>query len=50
MTNELSSSTIAEEPLPASCILQGDDIQALAIKVEDLEKVCTFTARNRYLN
>ncbi|KAM6376619.1 radical S-adenosyl methionine domain-containing protein 1, mitochondrial isoform 1-T1 [Pluvialis apricaria] len=38
-TNELSSSTIAEEPPPASCVLQGDDIQALAIKVEDLEKL-----------
>uniref|UniRef100_A0A663LSX1 MYCBP associated protein n=2 Tax=Athene cunicularia TaxID=194338 RepID=A0A663LSX1_ATHCN len=33
------SSTIAEEPEPISCVLQGDDIQALAIKVEDLEKL-----------
>ncbi|KAM6345269.1 MYCBP-associated protein [Alca torda] len=38
-TRELSSSTIAEEPTPVSCVLQGDDIQALAIKVEDLEKL-----------
>ncbi|XP_075375236.1 MYCBP-associated protein [Mycteria americana] len=38
-THELSSSTIAEEPVPISCVLQGDDIQALAIKVEDLEKL-----------
>uniref|UniRef100_A0A8B9NBD4 MYCBP associated protein n=1 Tax=Accipiter nisus TaxID=211598 RepID=A0A8B9NBD4_9AVES len=38
-THELSSSTIAEEPEPVSCVLQGDDIQALAIKVEDLEKL-----------
>uniref|UniRef100_A0A8D0F804 MYCBP associated protein n=1 Tax=Strix occidentalis caurina TaxID=311401 RepID=A0A8D0F804_STROC len=44
-THELSS-TIAEEPEPVSCVLQGDDIQALAIKVEDLEKVCIFTDRN----
>ncbi|XP_040437725.1 MYCBP-associated protein isoform X2 [Falco naumanni] len=36
---ELSSSTIAEEPEPVSCVLQGDDIQALAIKMEDLEKL-----------
>uniref|UniRef100_A0A8C0BXE4 MYCBP associated protein n=1 Tax=Buteo japonicus TaxID=224669 RepID=A0A8C0BXE4_9AVES len=45
-THELSSSTIAEESEPVSCVLQGDDIQALAIKVEDLEKVCIFTDRN----
>ncbi|XP_054077458.1 radical S-adenosyl methionine domain-containing protein 1, mitochondrial isoform X2 [Rissa tridactyla] len=38
-TRELSSLTIAEEPTPVSCVLQGDDIQALAIKVEDLEKL-----------
>ncbi|KAM9258290.1 LOW QUALITY PROTEIN: MYCBP-associated protein [Cariama cristata] len=38
-THKLSSSTIAEEPEPISCVLQGDDIQALAIKVEDLEKL-----------
>uniref|UniRef100_A0A8C0BXB3 MYCBP associated protein n=1 Tax=Buteo japonicus TaxID=224669 RepID=A0A8C0BXB3_9AVES len=38
-THELSSSTIAEESEPVSCVLQGDDIQALAIKVEDLEKL-----------
>ncbi|XP_009472468.1 PREDICTED: MYCBP-associated protein-like, partial [Nipponia nippon] len=37
--HELSSSTIAEEPEPISCVLQGDDVQALAIKVEDLEKL-----------
>ncbi|XP_074703267.1 MYCBP-associated protein isoform X2 [Strix aluco] len=37
-THELSS-TIAEEPEPVSCVLQGDDIQALAIKAEDLEKL-----------
>ncbi|XP_074745147.1 MYCBP-associated protein isoform X2 [Strix uralensis] len=37
-THELSS-TIAEEPEPVSCVLQGDDIQVLAIKVEDLEKL-----------
>ncbi|XP_074463992.1 radical S-adenosyl methionine domain-containing protein 1, mitochondrial isoform X2 [Larus michahellis] len=38
-TRELSSLTIAEEPTPVSCVLQGDDIQALAIKVEDLKKL-----------
>ncbi|XP_009980067.1 PREDICTED: LOW QUALITY PROTEIN: MYCBP-associated protein, partial [Tauraco erythrolophus] len=38
-TDELSSTT-AEEPEPISCVLQ-DDIQALAIKVEDLEKLHT---------
>uniref|UniRef100_A0A8C8ASV6 MYCBP associated protein n=1 Tax=Otus sunia TaxID=257818 RepID=A0A8C8ASV6_9STRI len=37
-THELSS-TIAEEPEPVSCVLQGDDIQALAIKAEDLDKL-----------
>ncbi|XP_030361938.1 MYCBP-associated protein isoform X4 [Strigops habroptila] len=36
---ELPPSTIAEEPEPVPCVLQGDDIQALAIKVEDLEKL-----------
>ncbi|KAM6050963.1 MYCBP-associated protein [Chlamydotis macqueenii] len=38
-THDLSISTIAEEPEPPSCVLQGDDVQALAIKVEDLEKL-----------
>ncbi|XP_042658723.1 MYCBP-associated protein isoform X3 [Tyto alba] len=38
-THELSSSTTAEEPEPMSRVLQGDDIQALAIKMEDLEKL-----------
>ncbi|XP_069728742.1 MYCBP-associated protein isoform X2 [Phaenicophaeus curvirostris] len=34
-------STVSEElePIPVPCVLQGDDIQALAIKVEDLEKL-----------
>uniref|UniRef100_A0A8C6JKA3 Uncharacterized protein n=1 Tax=Melopsittacus undulatus TaxID=13146 RepID=A0A8C6JKA3_MELUD len=32
-------STTAEEPEPVPCGLQEDDIQALAIKVEDLEKL-----------
>ncbi|XP_068769810.1 MYCBP-associated protein isoform X2 [Struthio camelus] len=36
---EVSSPTIAEEPEPVPCVLQGDEIQALAIKVEDLEKL-----------
>lgn len=40
--HELSSSTTAEESEPVTCVLQGDDIQALAIKVEDLEKVCVL--------
>ncbi|XP_065549958.1 MYCBP-associated protein isoform X2 [Lathamus discolor] len=38
-TQESPPSTIAEEPEPVPCVLQGDDIQALAIKVEDLEKL-----------
>ncbi|XP_062495802.1 MYCBP-associated protein isoform X3 [Pezoporus occidentalis] len=38
-TQESPPSTIAEEPEPIPCVLQGDDIQALAIKVEDLEKL-----------
>ncbi|XP_025946198.1 MYCBP-associated protein isoform X3 [Apteryx rowi] len=38
-TFEVSSPTIAEEPEPVPCVLQGDEIQALAIKVEDLEKL-----------
>ncbi|XP_061867157.1 MYCBP-associated protein [Colius striatus] len=37
-TPELSS-VIAEEPEPLSRVMQRDDIQALAIKVEDLEKL-----------
>ncbi|XP_071672718.1 uncharacterized protein [Patagioenas fasciata] len=32
------SSTIIEEPEPVPCVLQGDDIQALAINVEDFKK------------
>ncbi|XP_054249752.1 MYCBP-associated protein [Indicator indicator] len=38
-TYGLSSSTVAEESEPISGVLQGDDIQALAIKVKDLEKL-----------
>ncbi|XP_014809352.1 PREDICTED: MYCBP-associated protein isoform X4 [Calidris pugnax] len=38
-TIKLPSLTIAEEPMPVSGVLQGDDIQALAIKVEDLKKL-----------
>ncbi|XP_025954935.2 MYCBP-associated protein isoform X2 [Dromaius novaehollandiae] len=38
-TFEVSSPTIAEEPEPIPCVLQGDEIEALAIKVEDLEKL-----------
>ncbi|XP_008945622.1 PREDICTED: MYCBP-associated protein-like, partial [Merops nubicus] len=38
-THELSCSTVAEELEPVSRVLRGDDIQALAIKVEDLEKL-----------
>ncbi|XP_064323490.1 MYCBP-associated protein [Phalacrocorax carbo] len=38
-THELSPSTISEEPEPVPCVLQGDDVQALAIKAEDLEKL-----------
>nr|XP_009941214.1 PREDICTED: MYCBP-associated protein [Opisthocomus hoazin] len=40
---ELSASAAAEEPEPVPCVLQGADIQVLAIKVEDLEKVCICT-------
>ncbi|KAM8992101.1 MYCBP-associated protein isoform 2-T2 [Ara ararauna] len=40
-TQDSAPSTIAEEPGPVPCVLQGDDIQALAIKVEDLEKLHT---------
>lgn len=55
-TFEQSSSTIAKkpksEPEPVPYVLQGEDIQALEIKVEDLQKVCMsiFTARNSCLN
>ncbi|XP_033923373.1 MYCBP-associated protein isoform X1 [Melopsittacus undulatus] len=38
-THESPPSTTAEEPEPVPCGLQEDDIQALAIKVEDLEKL-----------
>uniref|UniRef100_A0A8C6YZ94 Radical S-adenosyl methionine domain containing 1 n=1 Tax=Nothoprocta perdicaria TaxID=30464 RepID=A0A8C6YZ94_NOTPE len=38
-TFEVTSPVIAEEPEPVPCVLQGDEIQALAIKVEDLEKL-----------
>uniref|UniRef100_A0A670JBL7 MYCBP associated protein n=1 Tax=Podarcis muralis TaxID=64176 RepID=A0A670JBL7_PODMU len=37
-TYEQPSSPVQEEPEPVSCVLQGDEIQALAIKLEDLEK------------
>ncbi|XP_048346305.1 MYCBP-associated protein isoform X2 [Sphaerodactylus townsendi] len=36
---EQPSSPVQEEPEPVSCVLQGDEIQALAIKVEDLKKL-----------
>uniref|UniRef100_A0A8C7DX51 MYCBP associated protein n=1 Tax=Naja naja TaxID=35670 RepID=A0A8C7DX51_NAJNA len=36
---EQPSSPVLEEPEPVSCVLQGDEIQALAIKPEDLAKV-----------
>lgn len=36
---EQPSSPVQEEPEPVSYVLQGDDIQALAIKLEALEKV-----------
>lgn len=45
---EQSVSTIPEEPEPVPYVLRGDDIQALAIKLEDLEKVCIFTHRKSY--
>ncbi|XP_074870358.1 MYCBP-associated protein isoform X2 [Carettochelys insculpta] len=38
-TFEQPSPPIQEEPEPVSSVLQGDEIQALAIKVEDLEKL-----------
>lgn len=38
-TFEQPSPPVQEEPEPVSSVLQGDEIQALAIKVEDLEKV-----------
>uniref|UniRef100_A0A8C3TF78 MYCBP associated protein n=1 Tax=Chelydra serpentina TaxID=8475 RepID=A0A8C3TF78_CHESE len=40
-TFEQPSPPIQEEPEPVSTVLQGDEIQALAIKVEDLEKLHT---------
>uniref|UniRef100_A0A8C4Y317 MYCBP associated protein n=1 Tax=Gopherus evgoodei TaxID=1825980 RepID=A0A8C4Y317_9SAUR len=40
-TFEQPSPPIQEEPEPVSSVLQGDEIQALAIKVEDLEKLHT---------
>ncbi|CAI5765946.1 MYCBP associated protein [Podarcis lilfordi] len=40
-TYEQPSSPVQEEPEPVSCVLQGDEIQALAIKLEDLEKLRT---------
>ncbi|XP_061472012.1 MYCBP-associated protein isoform X2 [Rhineura floridana] len=40
-TFEQPSSPVQEEPEPVSCVLQGDEIQALAIKLEDLEKLHT---------
>ncbi|XP_032995114.1 MYCBP-associated protein [Lacerta agilis] len=40
-TFEQPSSPVQEEPEPVSCVLQGDEIQALAIKLEDLEKLRT---------
>ncbi|XP_054833629.1 MYCBP-associated protein isoform X2 [Eublepharis macularius] len=36
---EQPSSPVPEEPEPVSCVLQGDEIQALAIKLEDLKKL-----------
>ncbi|XP_015667170.1 MYCBP-associated protein [Protobothrops mucrosquamatus] len=36
---EQPSSPVQEEPEPVSCVLQGDEIQALAIKPEDLAKL-----------
>ncbi|XP_070790757.1 MYCBP-associated protein [Pituophis catenifer annectens] len=36
---EQPSSPLQEEPEPVSCVLQGDEIQALAIKPEDLAKL-----------
>lgn len=47
-----SHSTIAEEPEAVPYVLDGEDIQALEIKVEDLKKVCMsiFTARNSCVN
>ncbi|XP_042310624.1 MYCBP-associated protein isoform X2 [Sceloporus undulatus] len=38
-TFEQPSSPVQEEPEPVSCVLQGDEIQALAIKLEDLAKL-----------
>ncbi|KAM6470118.1 MYCBP-associated protein isoform 2-T3 [Liasis olivaceus] len=38
---EQPSSPVQEEPEPVSCVLQGDEIQALAIKLEDLAKLRT---------
>ncbi|XP_077184048.1 MYCBP-associated protein [Paroedura picta] len=36
---EQPSSPVPEEPEPVSCVLQGDEIQALAIRLEDLKKL-----------
>nr|XP_056720260.1 MYCBP-associated protein [Euleptes europaea] len=36
---EQPTSPVQEEPEPVSCVLQGDEIQALAIKLEDLKKL-----------
>ncbi|XP_078242207.1 MYCBP-associated protein isoform X3 [Pogona vitticeps] len=38
---EQPTSPVQEEPEPVSCVLQGYDIQALAIKLEDLAKLQT---------
>ncbi|XP_062976305.1 MYCBP-associated protein [Elgaria multicarinata webbii] len=38
---EQPSSPVQEEPEPVSCVLQGDEIQALAIKLDDLAKLHT---------
>ncbi|XP_066468966.1 MYCBP-associated protein [Tiliqua scincoides] len=38
---EQPSSPVQEEPEPVSYVLQGDEIQALAIKLEELEKLHT---------
>ncbi|XP_016846857.2 MYCBP-associated protein isoform X2 [Anolis carolinensis] len=40
-TLEVPTCPVQEEPEPVSCVLQGDEIQALAIKLEDLAKLRT---------
>nr|XP_060620735.1 MYCBP-associated protein isoform X1 [Anolis sagrei ordinatus] len=40
-TLEVPSCPVQEEPEPVSSVLQGDEIQALAIKLEDLAKLRT---------